>query len=100
MFYISEPLVINRDTVSSVGISRTKTLPETTSGMKHACYFRHALALDEKRVNFLPQCAYEGDKRFDHDYICDSITEAKEKVSQGRPPHIKEVWFAGTHLDV
>ena len=28
------------------------------SGMKHVCYFRHALALDEGRVEFLPEYAY------------------------------------------
>ena len=26
--------------------------------MKHVCYFRHALALDERRVKFLPEYAY------------------------------------------
>jgi Uncharacterized alpha/beta hydrolase domain (DUF2235) len=28
--------------------------------MKHVCYFRHALALDERRVKFLPEYAYGG----------------------------------------
>jgi len=32
-------------------------LPQTTDGMKHVCYFRHALALDERRVKFLPEYA-------------------------------------------
>jgi hypothetical protein len=35
-------------------------LPGTISGMKHVCYFRHALALDERRVKFLPEFAYGG----------------------------------------
>ncbi|EIM79565.1 uncharacterized protein STEHIDRAFT_69324 [Stereum hirsutum FP-91666 SS1] len=48
------------DTVSSVGIVRDKVLPGTTSGMKHVTFFRHALALDERRVKFLPEYAYEG----------------------------------------
>lgn len=48
-----------RDTVSSVGIVRDKTLPGTTDGMKHVTYFRHALALDERRVKFLPEYAHE-----------------------------------------
>ena len=30
------------------------------SGMKHVCYFRHALALDERRVKFLPEYAFGG----------------------------------------
>jgi hypothetical protein len=28
--------------------------------MTHVCYFRHALALDERRVKFLPEYAYGG----------------------------------------
>jgi hypothetical protein len=35
-------------------------LPGTVDGMKHICYFRHALALDERRVKFLPEYAYGG----------------------------------------
>ncbi|KJA23408.1 hypothetical protein HYPSUDRAFT_39890 [Hypholoma sublateritium FD-334 SS-4] len=49
------------DTVSSIGIARgTKMLPGTVDGMRHVCYFRHALALDERRVKFLPEYAYGG----------------------------------------
>jgi hypothetical protein len=50
-----------RDTVSSIGITgRRSTLPGTIDGMTHVCYFRHALALDERRVKFLPEYAYGG----------------------------------------
>jgi uncharacterized protein (DUF2235 family) len=50
-----------RDTVSSIGIARGKSmLPLSVDGMKHVCYFRHALALDERRVKFLPEYAYGG----------------------------------------
>ena len=38
----------------------SKMLPGTIDGMKHVCYFRHALALDERRVKFLPEYAYGG----------------------------------------
>ncbi|TFK19343.1 hypothetical protein FA15DRAFT_697596 [Coprinopsis marcescibilis] len=49
------------DTVSSIGVARgKKTLPGTTEGMTHVCYFRHALALDERRVKFLPEYAWGG----------------------------------------
>ncbi|KDR71319.1 hypothetical protein GALMADRAFT_144010 [Galerina marginata CBS 339.88] len=49
------------DTVSSIGIARgTHMLPRTVDGMKHVCFFRHALALDERRVKFLPEYAYGG----------------------------------------
>ena len=34
--------------------------PRTIDGMTHVCYFRHALALDERRVKFLPEYAYGG----------------------------------------
>jgi len=55
--------------------------------MKHVCFFRHALALDERRAKFLPEFAYGGD----------GVTE--EDIS-GKIPRIKEVWFAGTHTDM
>ncbi|KAJ7107103.1 hypothetical protein C8R44DRAFT_858147 [Mycena epipterygia] len=42
------------DTVSSVGVFRGKPLPLTLSA-QHICIFRHALALDERRVKFLPE---------------------------------------------
>jgi uncharacterized protein (DUF2235 family) len=76
---------IHRDTVSSIGFARGPSLPETTNGMTHVCVFRHALALDELRVKFLPEYANGG----------------------GRPPtkvpgktDVKEVWFAGSHSDM
>ncbi|KZP18246.1 hypothetical protein FIBSPDRAFT_703355, partial [Athelia psychrophila] len=43
------------DTVSSIGIFKGMTLPLTDS-CDHVCAFRHALALDECRVKFLPEC--------------------------------------------
>ena len=49
----------SRDTVSSIGLVRRKDLPGTTD-LKHTCFFRHALALDECRVKFLPEYAYGG----------------------------------------
>ncbi|EDR07594.1 uncharacterized protein LACBIDRAFT_388237 [Laccaria bicolor S238N-H82] len=81
------------DTVSSIGITRGKSLPETVTGMAHVCYFRHALALDERRVKFLPEYAYGG-----------SATPVKPtdktREPKGSFPHIKEVWFAGSHSDI
>lgn len=49
-----------RDTVFSVGFDRNKTFLYTTSSCDHICYFRHALALDERRVKFLPEYVYGG----------------------------------------
>jgi hypothetical protein len=39
-------------------------LPRTVDGMTHVCYFRHALALDERRVKFSPEYAYGGSAKF------------------------------------
>jgi hypothetical protein len=73
----------NRDTVSSVGLARQKkSLPGTTDGMGYVCFFRHALALDERRVKFLPEYVGGGSSRETHWDEC------------------KELWFAGTHSDM
>ncbi|KAL0569070.1 hypothetical protein V5O48_012904 [Marasmius crinis-equi] len=93
------------DTVSSIGVKRRKVdLPLTALGMRHVCYFRHALALHERRVKFLPEYAQGG---------AGPIQEVKEnKGTIGPPPEgvtvipeqkfprVKEVWFAGTHSDM
>ncbi|KAF8575301.1 hypothetical protein K439DRAFT_1623713 [Ramaria rubella] len=47
------------DTVSSIGVVRGKNLPGTAS-QDHICFFRYALALDERRVKFLPEYACGG----------------------------------------
>ncbi|KAF8597367.1 hypothetical protein BDV93DRAFT_404760, partial [Ceratobasidium sp. AG-I] len=69
------------DTVSSVGLFRSKLLPMTES-CEHIVRFRHALALDERRVKFLPEYAIQPD----------------DQPKDGN--HIKEVWFSGTHSDM
>ncbi|KAG8692503.1 hypothetical protein FRC08_009727, partial [Ceratobasidium sp. 394] len=69
------------DTVSSIGLRRGQLLPLTNS-YKHIKYFRHALALDERRVKFLPEhVEYPSGGHVDEN-------------------HVKEVWFAGTHSDI
>jgi uncharacterized protein (DUF2235 family) len=74
-------LVYFRDTVSSIGIRRGKLLP-LTNCYGHIKHFRHALALDERRVKFLPEhVEYPRDRPVDEN-------------------HVKEVWFAGTHSDM
>lgn len=83
-------LTRNRDTVSSVGLIRDKTLPGTTDGMTHVCLFRHALALHERRVKFLPEYARGGQ----------GPNESETQSKDGQPPHTKEVWFAGSHSDM
>ncbi|KAJ7499779.1 hypothetical protein FB451DRAFT_1358840 [Mycena latifolia] len=70
------------DTVSSVGVFQGKPLPLASSA-QHICIFRHALALDERRVKFLPEYV---------DHNMGSVSDV--------PVDIKEVWFAGTHSDI
>ena len=96
---MSEPYADDniRDTISSIGTVREiPMLPGTINGMKHVCYFRHALALDERRVNFLPEYAYGGSSKADQEESPDQDV----KDSTGKQPHTLEVWFAGTHSDM
>ncbi|KAH9485777.1 hypothetical protein JR316_0002692 [Psilocybe cubensis] len=100
------------DTVSSVGVVRRESLPETTTGMAHVCVFRHALALDELRVKFLPEYVNGGEgPQHGHTSVEAPISkhengtkpdvaaepEHKPKTTRG---NVKEVWFAGCHSDV
>ena len=73
--------------MSSIGVIRGPSLPETVTGMKHVCVFRHALALDECRVKFLPEYANGGHG-------------PSEKDNGTLGSNIKEVWFAGSHSDM
>ncbi|KAJ8494647.1 hypothetical protein ONZ45_g13171 [Pleurotus djamor] len=72
------------DTVSSIGVFRGKSLPETVSGMGHVCHFRHALALDERRAKFQPE------------YVNGGLGPIEGETKAD----IKEVWFKGTHSDI
>ena len=58
--------------------------------MRHVCFFRHALALDERRVKFMPE------------YLVFSqpLTNPPSSLQSQHPDHVKEVWFPGVHLDV
>ncbi|PPQ70201.1 hypothetical protein CVT25_011552 [Psilocybe cyanescens] len=98
------------DTVSSIGLIRRKAmLPGTVDGMQHVCYFRHALALDERRVKFLPEYAYGGSAcpRSAPSPGQPSSSEPTGRVQGSQcldgvksPPKVLEVWFAGTHSDI
>ncbi|KAJ8509358.1 hypothetical protein ONZ45_g8477 [Pleurotus djamor] len=72
------------DTVSSIGIFRGQSFPETVSGMGHVCHFRHALALDERRAKFQPE------------YVNGGLGPI-EGSTRG---DVKEAWFKGTHSDI
>jgi hypothetical protein len=81
-------------------------LPLTTEGMQHVCCFRHALALNERRIKFLPEYVWEGTHmhkppgRSDARKANEITTEVNEEEETGQRVDIKEVWFAGTHSDV
>lgn len=77
-----------RDTVSSVGIFR-RVLPSVVDSSDHICIFRHALALDERRVKFQPEYIYGGASHIPN-----------EKANGVHDSDIKEVWFAGCHSDM
>ncbi|KAL0574792.1 hypothetical protein V5O48_007165 [Marasmius crinis-equi] len=87
------------DTVSSIGPGRGKVdLPLTALGMTHVCYFRHALALHERRVKFLPEYAQGGAGPVKEDG--ESAMPTRDGMSSSKMPRVKEVWFAGTHSDI
>ncbi|CEL61972.1 putative protein YEL023C OS=Saccharomyces cerevisiae (strain ATCC 204508 / S288c) GN=YEL023C PE=4 SV=1 [Rhizoctonia solani AG-1 IB] len=70
------------DTVSSIGLVRGNLLP-LTENCAYIAHFRHALALDERRVKFLPE----------HVLSTDHSAESENHT-------VKEVWFVGTHSDM
>lgn len=115
-----------RDTVSSIGIIRGKNLP-LTGTVQHVCFFRHALALDERRVKFLPEYLDEisaetlvnANKHASAtknmgvplnqttdivipqsaDQTNPSLADTPLKFQRNLPP-FKQVWFPGTHSDM
>lgn len=82
--------------------------------MEHVCVFRHALALDERRVKFLPEyvcggnalnesfASYRpnGEATANDQNTVDADVRKKETLNPFAVPHTKEVWFAGTHSDM
>jgi len=92
------------DTVSSVGVVRHKVLPGTADGMLHVCLFRHALALDERRVKFLPEYVNQGLSEERTPHVPSQAASLQDATfggsSQSRALHTKEVWFVGTHSDI
>ncbi|EJD36615.1 hypothetical protein AURDEDRAFT_174297 [Auricularia subglabra TFB-10046 SS5] len=72
------------DTVSSVGLVRDKTLPGTTDGMLHVCYFRHALALHERRVKFLPEFV-RGGLGPESTSLRDKVVRVLDSIAEGDP---------------
>ncbi|KAF9022154.1 hypothetical protein BDZ89DRAFT_1137517 [Hymenopellis radicata] len=88
------------DTVGAIGIF-PRNLPFTCSNT-HVRHFRHALALDERRVRFIPifgqvpgvnchACDAGGKRAFSNSDDWQDFVE---------PTDAEEVWFAGCHADV
>ena len=75
----------NRDTVSSVGLFRSKDFPDANTAA-HICFIRHALALDERRIKFIPEYVDAQDEFF--------------SPGEYGQPRCKEVWFQGSHSDM
>ncbi|KAJ8085202.1 hypothetical protein AAF712_003504 [Marasmius tenuissimus] len=108
------------DTVGSVGVI-PKRLPFTTSNT-HVKYFRHAVALDERRARFKPNLWHHQPRNQGHLGLPPGAMP-KGKPKRPEPPkkagsktiqelerqysgegdhrtNIEEVWFAGCHCDV
>ena len=64
-------------------------LPRTVDGMKHVCFFRHALALDERRVKFLPEYAYGGSATCAKSDDENPLSVNQESSEQGNNPSTK-----------
>ncbi|KAF8124787.1 hypothetical protein EV363DRAFT_1177514 [Boletus edulis] len=99
------------DTVSSVGFGRGDVCLSASSAAAHACHIRHALALDERRVKFIPEYFLEMNSPDLHKSAKDTQleypnTKSRMQSSSGversdrKTADIKEVWFAGYHSDV
>ncbi|KIM74194.1 hypothetical protein PILCRDRAFT_53507, partial [Piloderma croceum F 1598] len=86
------------DTVSSVGLVRGRDLPRTDEFNSSICYFRHALALDERRVKFLPEYVCGG-MSYDPSSMSEQLKHSNVNASS-LTPRVKEVWFAGCHSDM
>ena len=110
-YFMNQSSPLSRDTVASVGIV-PHYLPfiHENTGVRH---LRHALALDERRVKFLPQYCVAPDprgenilrrrlfkrKRPEHH---PTLSKAYEDMINARnaanmKPDVQEVWFAGVH---
>ncbi|THH27339.1 hypothetical protein EUX98_g6851 [Antrodiella citrinella] len=98
------------DTVASVGLI-PHHLPFTTknNSIKH---LRHALALDERRIKFLPSYCVDPKremKKKSRQLVADGQNEGvsaqklyEDMINQeaGQMTDVQEVWFAGVHTDV
>ena len=74
-------------------------MPGTDEINDDICYFRHALAMDERRVKFLPEYVRGGASIGPRG----GLGEVRRSGWNGEGsagPRVKEVWFAGCHSDM
>ena len=81
-------LVSVRDTVSYLGLIKRDVHVTESASVTNACHFRHALALDERRVKFMPEYFLEMNAHH-------STGSPRSAISD-----VKEVWFVGSHSDM
>ncbi|KAH9033056.1 hypothetical protein EDB84DRAFT_1561796 [Lactarius hengduanensis] len=93
------------DTVASTGINGSLPFAGANTTIR---VFRHALALDEHRVNFIPEY-YRGDSEesslgpLNEEEQVSNVPGNASKITpheMGEVTDVKEVWFAGCHADV
>ncbi|KAK0495773.1 hypothetical protein EDD18DRAFT_1309956 [Armillaria luteobubalina] len=78
------------DSMSSVGFLGSQPLPLTQTA-DDVCLFQHGLALDERRVKFLPEYLDRGQTPQFGGHISSGLHAA---------PDVEEVWFVGSHSDI
>ena len=81
-------LASTRDTVSSLGLIKRDVHVTESASVTNACHFRHALALDERRVKYIPE------------YFLEMNAHRSTGSPRSAISDVKEVWFAGSHSDV
>jgi hypothetical protein len=89
-------------------IGRRELLPLTNKS-DHICYFRHALALDEHRVKFMPEYVDPIREVREPESVLewpdsidpiDTIISGDPRIADPSQDRVKEVWFAGSHSDM
>lgn len=77
-------------------------MPGTEGIPDGVCFFRHALALDERRVKFLPLYINGGASEGSSN-TSENAAQSQQQATDDRQkiaPRIKEVWFSGCHSDM
>lgn len=74
--------------MSSLGVFKRDVHVTKSTSVTNACYFRHALALDEHRVKFTPE------------YFSEINAYRSIRSPRSSDSDVKEVWFAGSRSDM